>query len=206
MTIEVSDGPPVEIFGGEDLAWLSRRQANVTSQFGEDGLIQAVFERIGITNEWCFEVGASDGLLYSNTKQWRDRGWYSILIESDPQLFVKLNSHADVRTVCVCEHVTAENFEGLLLEQDAPPDIDLGIIDVDGLDYWLFGSLKNIRPRVLLVEFGYWNPPDHIPGKTDGGTPDSAGKLALIRLGLSKGYTALCATYCNLLFVRSDCL
>lgn len=196
----------MEIFGGEEFDWLLRREKNIYSQFGEDGLIEAVFERIGVKNEWCFEVGASDGIQYSNTKQWRDKGWWSILIEAEPQLFTKLQAFADAKTVCVREHVTPENFEGLLQEHDAPPDIDLGIIDIDGRDYWLWDSLKNIRPRVLLIEFGYWNPPEHVPGKTDGGPADAAGKMALMRLGLSKGYTALCATYCNLFFVRSDCL
>ena len=34
---------------------------NVTSQAGEDGLIQRIFSMIGAANKWCVEFGAWDG-------------------------------------------------------------------------------------------------------------------------------------------------
>src|SRR5208282_4656253 len=64
---------------------------NVTSQFGEDGIIERVFETIGPANKVCVEFGAWDGKLYSNT--WnliQRRGWTGILIEGDKDRFVEL--------------------------------------------------------------------------------------------------------------------
>ena len=55
--------------------FLVGQESNVHSQFGEDGLLAVLFERIGTENRWCFECGASDGLIYSNTKVLRDDGW-----------------------------------------------------------------------------------------------------------------------------------
>ena len=39
------------------------------SQFGEDGIIREILNRINPKNldKWCVEFGASDGILYSNT-------------------------------------------------------------------------------------------------------------------------------------------
>ena len=54
---------------------------NVYTQFGEDGLIESVFGRIGVRNHWCFEVGASDGFFYSNTLRLREHGWSSVLVD-----------------------------------------------------------------------------------------------------------------------------
>ena len=46
---------------------LQGKGINITSQFGEDGFISAALKHIGITNRWCFEVGAGDGKWLSNT-------------------------------------------------------------------------------------------------------------------------------------------
>ena len=70
----------------QSIDWLDDKAANVTSQFGEDGLVAATLDRIGVQNRWCFEVGAADGMFYSNTKQWRDAGWHAVLIEADDAL------------------------------------------------------------------------------------------------------------------------
>ena len=37
---------------------------NIYSQHGEDGLIEAIFERIRTENQWAFECGAADGRNY----------------------------------------------------------------------------------------------------------------------------------------------
>ena len=84
---------------------------------------------------------------------------------------------------------------------------DLGVIDIDGQDYWAWFGLKSYRPRVMLVEFMYVNDnfknPDFIPQLNGDG---QAGSEAIRKLGGFKGYTAVAETYCNLLFVDNACL
>lgn len=194
----------VELFG--DYEWLKGRERQVTSQWGEDGLIEAVFERIGTTNRWCFECGASDGLLYSNTKVLRDAGWNSVLIEEDAKLFISLYQLADWRTFCICEKVTPDNIDALLMEKNVPTDLDLGVLDIDGLEYWVWDGMKRHKPRVMLVEFAGWNPDDHICSKDDCGTSDQSGRQTIFELGVRKGYRPVSVSGYNLLFVREDCL
>lgn len=58
---------------------------NITSQFGEDCIIEAIFQKLGIEKGYCVEFGASDGKDLSNTwNLWHNRGWNAVLIESDP--------------------------------------------------------------------------------------------------------------------------
>jgi hypothetical protein len=40
---------------------LGTHARNVTSQYGEDGIIARIFELIGARSKWCVEFGASDG-------------------------------------------------------------------------------------------------------------------------------------------------
>src|SRR6266576_6048041 len=83
--------------------WLNDRRRNVYSQNGEDGVLEAIFEKIGVHHNpnhrerWCCEFGAHDGLTFSNTAHlslhW---GWSAVLIESDPVLFEKLSASVRV--------------------------------------------------------------------------------------------------------------
>nr|VFK13689.1 MAG: hypothetical protein BECKLPF1236A_GA0070988_100933 [Candidatus Kentron sp. LPFa]VFK29801.1 MAG: hypothetical protein BECKLPF1236C_GA0070990_100959 [Candidatus Kentron sp. LPFa] len=48
--------------------WLLDFSHNVTSQTGEDGVIEKIFEIIEPTNRWCIEFGAWDGKKFRNTQ------------------------------------------------------------------------------------------------------------------------------------------
>lgn len=181
--------------------WLAGRQRNDTSQFGEDGLIEAIFARIGETSRWCFEVGAADGILFSNTKRLRDLGWHAILIEGDGRLCEECRRFENDRVQVVHERISSESLDAILARCGSPTP-DLGIIDIDGQDYWVWHGLT-AHPRVMVVEFAYFNPPQTIPA-TDSGTKGQAGLDAIIQLGCTKGYIAVAKTYCNVIFVDKD--
>lgn len=173
---------------------------DVYSQFGEDGLIQGIFDHIGIVNKWCFEVGAADGEWLSNTKLWRDRGWSALLVESEPKAFSKLKRFENERVRCVCEHVGPDSLDRLLAIAGAPIDLDLGVIDVDGQDWWILDGLKNFKPRVLMVEFSQtFDAP--IPKLGGAG---QACKTHICELAATKGYRLVAETLVNALFVREE--
>lgn len=183
------------------LPWLHGKALNVYTQFGEDGLIDAVFDRIGTTNRECFEVGAADGRYYSNTLRLREDGWGAVLMEKDPAQWEKL--HANYRSDLVdCVIGAVDDLDTTLhwtrLRDELCPD--LGVIDVDGQDYWLWHDMVEYRPRVMLVEINYqeW---DAIPPRGESG---QAGLAAIRQLGEEKGYELAAHTYCNALFIRRD--
>jgi len=60
------------------------------SQYGEDTLLAKIFDgKKGL----CIEVGANDGIKYSNTKHFEEIGWQCILIEPTPSLCVKIRKN-----------------------------------------------------------------------------------------------------------------
>ena len=185
----------------ESARWLLGRQRNDTSQFGEDGLIQAVLERTGETNRWCFEVGAADGLFYSNTKRLRDDGWNAVLIEAEEMHAAKCRQFENDKVHVVNERIGSESLDAILARCGSPDQPDLGVLDIDGQDYWVWKRLKH-RPRVMLVEYMYVNnnftDPHFVPAE---GGKGQAGLEAVIALGISKRYLPLASTYCNVLFV-----
>lgn len=179
--------------------WLQGKASNVYTQFGEDGLIEAVFDRIGETNRQCFEIGAADGVFYSNTLRLREQGWLALLMESDSVQYGKLNEDFGKQSICLHGHF--DDIYPVLVEHKFERDLDLGVIDIDGQDYYLWETLT-FKPRVMLVEI---HPDSHEPLPVRG-EPGQAGLSVIRRLGESKGYTLVATTYCNALFVDSKCL
>jgi len=203
------EGERILSYSKAQFAWLETRAANLTSQFGENGILAAVFERIGTANKYCCECGAGDGVFMSNTWPLLTReGWRGLQIEADRDEFLKLaRLYAENPAVtCYNHRVTPDGFtclDSLLDAAHAPRDLDLLVIDVDGQDYHLFNSLLRFRPRVVVVEYDPNAPglPDVIPPI---GGPGQANLQAILRLGVGKLYYPVCATWCNVIFVQQE--
>lgn len=181
---------------------------NYCSQFGEDGIIEAIFARIGETNRWLCECRAGDGLFFSNSRKLIEAGWSAVLIEADSKQW-ETGAHRYLGNPRVYPFLAELNertgFDEILnsvTREAAPPkDLDLLVCDVDGPDYWLICQMLEYHPRVLMVEYDPNAEPDFIPEPNG---PGQAGLAAIIKLGCGKLYTPICRTYCNVIFVRND--
>jgi methyltransferase FkbM-like protein len=185
---------------------------NITSQNGEDGMLDEIFRRIGEGNGWCLEVGAWDGEHFSNTCAfWRDRGWSAALVECNDESFAGLKEktrafpkvHAFHRRLTISG---PNSLEAILQEAGAPQDIDLVSIDVDGNDYHIFGSLQKFVPRVVVLEHNPTIPPEvEVVQKPDAPRARfGASAGALVDLARRKGYGLAASTWCNCIFVREE--
>lgn len=181
--------------------WLRGTASNTYTQFGEDGLIQACLDHIGTTNRQCFEIGAADGRFFSNTLRLREDGWRAVLIESNRNAYDVLQR--DFGTTSVCIYETCTDLDATLDTTGIHHAPDLGIIDIDGQDYWLWHDLRKARPRVMLVEI--FPPDDEKPEPARGAGPEhQAGLNAIKRLGIEKDYTLVARTHCNALFIEAS--
>ena len=184
--------------------------ANEFSQFGEDGLIDAAIRALGMTG-WacsCFEIGASDGITGSNIRRLvMRREWPAAFIEAEPDLFTRLVDN--VGDLPGAWPVLARVWPGELdqvLTAALPhgmSTLGLGVIDIDGADYYLWAGLR-ARPSLMLVEYAFEGDPNALPPMPRRdmvpGCKPQAGYNRLIALGAAKGYVLLARTPCNLLF------
>ena len=191
--------------------WLFDYKKSVTSQFGEEGILEKIFEIIGEASKWCLELGASNGIHDSNTRDLlNNRGWSGVLIEADVTNYKKLEALylAKNNVTCINEFVSFEGDHALdiiLSKTLIPREFDLLSLDIDGNEYHLWRSLKIYSPRVIIVEFNPSILNDiYFVQPRDTGVFQGSSLLSFVRLGKEKGYELICVTGVNAIFVKKD--
>lgn len=169
----------------EPIVDVSRYERRITSQNGEDGILEAIFAKLGTTNRYFVEFGVGDGRERNTAYLQRRHGWRGLLMDRVP------NSRRNVKG----ELVTAENINRLLEKYGVPTSFDLLSVDIDGNDYWVWKAITGWRPRVVVIEYNASVPPTDslvIPYRPDfvwSGTDFFGASLrALAQLGERKGY------------------
>jgi hypothetical protein len=192
-------------------AYLKNYAKNITSQGGEDGVIEKIFEIIGTDNKWSVEFGAWDGKYCSNT--WvlnNEHNWTGVLIEGDAEKFKDLEStYADNQgSVLINQYIKLEGestLDAILAETEIPKDFDCLSVDVDGLDWHIWDSLKNYQPRFVVIEFNPTIPNDiYFVQDPEPSLNHGTSLLAMIELGKAKGYELVATTAWNAFFVKAD--
>ena len=181
--------------------------SNHHSQFGEDGIIDKIFEIIGTCSKVSVEFGAWDGFHLSNTANLWTNGWKGVLIEGHPERFRQLTTNVrDYSCVCIHAYVSRDGdnrLEALLSRHGVAPDIDLLSIDIDGNDYYIVESLETLRPRLIVCEY---NPtiPAELDLYAEYGNYFGASVTALERIARTKSYRLVALTDTNCFFVLEE--
>jgi hypothetical protein len=183
---------------------------NEFSQFGEDGIIEEILDRLPNKNYWCVEFGAWDGIHLSNTYNLiKNKEYQSVLIEADKKKFQELKKNLEgFNAVLVNKFVMFEGentLDNILSGTPIPQDFDFLSIDIDGNDYYILESLSRYKPKVICIEY---NP--SIPNEVDYIQPKDfninrgSSPLAILNLAVSKGYSLATTTECNLILVSDE--
>lgn len=183
------------------------------SQTMEAGILEGIFENIGVVNKYFVEFGAWDGKNLSNTANLRlNHAWTGLLLEGDKEKAKEFQhiTHG---------FVTAENVNLLFEKHNVPSEFDLLSIDIDGNDYWVWKAIdeKRFCPRVVVIEYNCNIPNQHdsiaikYSPEIDTTKPSiyyySASIPALKKLGESKGYSLVYRVNLhNLFFIRTELL
>jgi len=187
----------------------SKFARNEHSQFGEDGIIEAVLDNLRFKDNWCVEFGAWDGIHLSNTFNLiKNFSYNAVLIEANKRKFRELVTNMSPYNVVVKNSfITFEGpntLDNLLSDTDVPLNFDLLSIDIDGNDYWIFESITSYHPKLICVEYNpsIPNDVDYIQPR-DFSIKRGASAKSLCSLALKKGYELVATTQTNLIFVDS---
>lgn len=190
--------------------WLNEFAKNVTSQFGEDGIIEKALEVINNNDKWCVEFGSWDGQRFSNTYNLiKNKGYSTVLIEANTRRFQDL-----LKTYEGNKKVTPINafvgfgesncLDTILKTTEIPTDFDLLSIDIDGNDYHVWAAVKHYRPKVVVIEYNPTIPVEvEFVQPRDMHVTQGSSLLSVNKLAKSKGYELVATTATNAVFVDS---
>jgi hypothetical protein len=208
-----------EYLGGRELPMpqaLLARRFGILSQNDEDGILLALFDRIGTTNRRFATFGSgtnggNSGMLA------HDCGWSGLMVDGSEARIERVRDRFRQAPVVACASwITRENVNNLLRDNGLTGEIDLLDIDIDGIDYWLWKAIDAASPRVVVVEynaaFGFERAvtvpydPAFDRHKTAEHQYYGASLRAFERLGQERGYrlVAIEPRGVNAFFVRQD--
>lgn len=173
-------------------SWLLNYRRDITSQSGQDGIIEKIFNSLDIREGFCVDVGAY-GYRWSNVYSLITKGWGAVLIEHEPRYYRGLRRLYKTFNNVLCVEASVEisgdnTLDKILDRVTAPKVFDFLNIDIDSYDYQVWESLKEYEALVVDIEVDF----------------RGASLLETIDLGVSKGYEFLCSTENNAFFVRQD--
>jgi len=187
---------------------------NIFSQNGEDGILNAIFNNLGITSGTFFEFGAADGVWCCNTRAFVLHGWKGLYVEPDTTSFQKLLANTNGYPV-ICRNQYVESSGPLSIENhwskavselSLPSDeLDFLSIDVDGFDDELLESIETLRPKVIMVEVNAGHHPLYSSRISREIAANNVGQSMYVMTTIiaNKGYLPVCYSG-NLIFVHES--
>lgn len=135
---------------------LSEVEFQVFSQFGDDGIIQWLINYLDINNKTFVEFGV-EKYIESNTRFLLfNNKWRGLVIDGD-ELNVNYIKEDVVsyffNLESLASFITKDNINELIEFKNFNHDLGLLSIDIDGNDYWIWESLVNINPVILISEY-----------------------------------------------------
>ena len=156
-----------DYINNKDLPSYILKGYRVYSQNDEDGIIQSIFEDIGLTNKFFIEIGSGDG-LENNTHFLLLNDWNGIWIDSNKKYINKLNKllPKNSKLVVDCKKINPTNINEEInynlkkLDKENIKSIDFFSIDIDSIDIHCVNNLNILRPRLICIEYNSKFPPN----------------------------------------------
>lgn len=133
-----------------------RPDTMIFSCFNEQEIVRNLMERLSGVVEYCIDIGAGDGIGYSNSYGLFRRGWRGAVFEAGAARFARLAAaiepFGDRVNAARC-FVTPDNLAALFTALDVPAEPGFLTLDIDSYDYdVLAAALKAVRPAAVCVE------------------------------------------------------
>lgn len=130
----------------------------VSSQWGEDGVLDWLIERAGIPacSQSFVEFGVQDYREANTRFLLQNRNWRGLIMDGDAAMVNAAREDGlawqydlTVRRA----FITRRNINDLLIASGFIGEIGLLSIDIDGNDYWVWEAIDVVRPIIVVCEY-----------------------------------------------------
>jgi hypothetical protein len=130
----------------------------IFSQYGEDGILDYLLQRAGISKPRFFEIGTED-YSESNTRfLYQDSNTFGVIVDAmtdyEARVYKVLEGYRYKGEILPLQtFVTLDNILELYGQALKYGELDLFSLDIDGVDYWILKELPNRFAKIVVLEY-----------------------------------------------------
>ena len=128
----------------------------VTSQWGEDGIIEWLCHNLPECPRSFIEFGVETYAEANTRFLLQNRGWRGLILDGDPASIAELRTQELIwrhHLTAGVAFITRENINAVIARGGFGGDIGLLSVDIDGADYWVLEAIDVVRPVIIICEF-----------------------------------------------------
>jgi hypothetical protein len=135
---------------------LANYEFTVFSQWGDDGIIQYLINRVDIPVKSFIEFGVENYAEANTRFLLINNNWHGLIMDGSKSNMDEIKNSElywkfDLKTRDI--FITCENINELILENGFSGDCGILSIDIDGNDYWIWEAIVAIDPVIVIVEY-----------------------------------------------------
>jgi len=135
---------------------LSDAEFRVYSQWGEDGILEWLIQRIPISSDCFIEFGVENYREANTRFLLINRNWKGLIMDASSEFMRTVRQDEvywryDLRAVSA--FVDRENINSLIAKNGIAGNIGVLSIDVDGNDYWIWEAIEVVNPDIVVCEY-----------------------------------------------------
>lgn len=128
----------------------------VHSQWGEDGIIEWLVQKLPGIDRSFVEFGVENYGEANTRFLLRNRGWKGLIMDGTAANMQHVKGETlywmhDLKAVEA--FVTAENINDLITDNGFAGELGILSVDIDGNDYWVTKAIDCVNPAILILEF-----------------------------------------------------
>jgi hypothetical protein len=128
----------------------------VTSQWGDDGIIQYLIAQVPIASDTFVEFGVEDYTEANTRFLLVNDNWRGLVMDGSAEHMAALRQtdiHWRHDLTAIDTFITRENINGLISGAGFKGPLGVLSIDIDGNDYWVWEAIDVVDPAIVIVEY-----------------------------------------------------
>jgi hypothetical protein len=144
-----------QLHGRERLRHLGEAEFRVTSQWGEDGIIEWLCAKLPELPRSFVEFGVQNYAEANTRFLLQNRGWKGLILDADDSYMRQVRAdeiYWKFDLSAVTAMITAENIDALIMSHGFAGDLGILSVDIDGNDYWVLKAISCVNPGIIIME------------------------------------------------------
>lgn len=128
----------------------------VSSQWGEDGIIEHLLVHVAVDRKIFVEFGVQDYREANTRFLLVHRNWAGLVMDGSAENIGAITRDSIYwrhNLKAVCAFLTRDNINDVIIGQGISGDIGLLSVDIDGNDYYVWNAITCVSPRIVVAEY-----------------------------------------------------